>query len=219
MPVPPSRRTLPGIPAGSLRVEPQQARARETVEQLLACAVRILASEGGDALTTSALAEAADVRVRTVYRYFPNRQAVLAAVAERLAAEQESVLGDFPRIADPGTPWDRAVKETVEEFVAAASVQPAQAAVRAAMRTAPELRSIDEALDARVADRLAAALRRRGARAPRARLDLAAATFVAAATAILERAALDPSGDGDAATAELVRLGEHYLGSYLPGAD
>lgn len=201
----------------ALRVAPAQERSRRTVERLLEAAVELLEEGGADALTTSALAARAQVRIRTVYRYFEDRRAVLVAVAERLAAEQEAELDGFAKVADPAIPWHRAVTATVEEFAAMAASQPAQGAVRAAMRASPALRAVDLALDRRLAGPLALALRRRGARASRRRLREAAATFLAAATGVLDHALLDDPGGRDAAVRELARLAEGYLGSYLPG--
>lgn len=200
----------------SLRVTPQQQRAKATVAHLLTTAAALLDEQGADALTTSALAQRADVRIRTVYRYFPNRQAILAALAQRLATEQDQAIGDFALLADPSVPWPVAVRRTTTDFVAMASAQPAQAQLRGALRTSPELRAIDDELNARLGDRLASALRRRGSRTPLPRLREAAATFIAAATAILDRAVLDSDTSPDSARREVARLAETYLGSYLP---
>lgn len=62
---------------------PRQARARVTVEALLEATTRIVEQGGYEALTTNRVAEVAGVSIGSVYEYFPNKQALLAAVAGR----------------------------------------------------------------------------------------------------------------------------------------
>ena len=67
-------------PGNHLRNVPTQARSRETFEKILATAVELLDELGWDGFNTNLLAERAGVRVSAVYRYFPNKEAVLAEV-------------------------------------------------------------------------------------------------------------------------------------------
>ncbi len=62
---------------------PQQARSRALVDAILDAAARILAKDGRESLTTNAVAVKAGVSIGSLYQYFPNREAVIAAVAER----------------------------------------------------------------------------------------------------------------------------------------
>lgn len=62
---------------------PKQARARVTMEALLDATARILGKGGYAALTTNRVAEVAGVSIGSVYEYFPNKQALLAALTER----------------------------------------------------------------------------------------------------------------------------------------
>jgi len=61
------------------RREPVQRRSRERVELILDAASELLAEGGVDALTTRALAARADIPVATIYRYFANREEIIAA--------------------------------------------------------------------------------------------------------------------------------------------
>lgn len=61
------------------RHQPVQRRSRERVEQILAAADELLARGGVEALTTRSLAEHAGIPVATIYRYFDNRDAIIAA--------------------------------------------------------------------------------------------------------------------------------------------
>jgi AcrR family transcriptional regulator len=63
------------------RKRPVQARSKQTVECILEAAARIFRAEGFEG-TTNRIAMLAGVSVGTLYEYFPNKQALLAELAE-----------------------------------------------------------------------------------------------------------------------------------------
>lgn len=63
---------------------PRQARSLATVEVILDAAALLLVDEGYEQATTNRIAERAGVSIGSLYQYFPNREAVVAAVAQRL---------------------------------------------------------------------------------------------------------------------------------------
>jgi AcrR family transcriptional regulator len=66
-----------------VRRQPQQGRARQTVEAVLDAVVRILKREGMSAVTTNRIAEVAGVSIGSVYQYFPDKRAIFIALHER----------------------------------------------------------------------------------------------------------------------------------------
>ena len=62
------------------RREPKQARSRVLVGAIVEAGRRILESDGPDALTTNRIAERAGISIGSLYRYFPNKQAIVAAI-------------------------------------------------------------------------------------------------------------------------------------------
>ena len=78
-----------GKRALSQRKRPRQARAKQTVEWVLIAAARVFRREGF-AATTNRIAEEAGVSVGSLYEYFPNKQALLATLAERHVLEAET---------------------------------------------------------------------------------------------------------------------------------
>jgi AcrR family transcriptional regulator len=69
----------------NLRRQPEQGRSRERVDGILAAARDLLAEEGSSRFTMSALAKRAGVTLASIYRYFPDKTAIVRALAERSA--------------------------------------------------------------------------------------------------------------------------------------
>ena len=67
----------------SIRTEPTQRRSTQRLDALLDAAAEIVDETGFDRLTTQMVAERAGASIGTVYRYFPDRVAVLHALRER----------------------------------------------------------------------------------------------------------------------------------------
>jgi len=66
-----------------VRNEPVQARSAARLSSLLDAAARVVDEYGYDRLTTAMVAERAGASIGTVYRYFPDRIAVLDALSSR----------------------------------------------------------------------------------------------------------------------------------------
>lgn len=123
--------------------QPRQARAKATVEALLDTAARLLASEGYAAVTTNRVAELAGVSIGSLYEYFPNKEALVAAALARALREivAEVTLGLREALARPDQPrggidhWMRAMVAALEQR---------EALLRAALREVPFLWSISE---------------------------------------------------------------------------
>lgn len=65
----------------ALRHVPTQARSRERLRRVLDAADAVLAREGAPAFTTTRVAAVAGVPVGSVYRYFPDKTAIVEALA------------------------------------------------------------------------------------------------------------------------------------------
>lgn len=62
---------------------PQRTGSRETVDVIFEATARILASDGRAGLNTNRIAEVAGISVGGLYGYFPNKNAILLAMARR----------------------------------------------------------------------------------------------------------------------------------------
>lgn len=71
-----------GVSTASRRRDPVQERSQETVSRVLAAAGRMLArGQSPQALTTAQIAAEAGLSVGALYRFFPDKQAVVDAIA------------------------------------------------------------------------------------------------------------------------------------------
>ncbi|MCU1546146.1 MAG: TetR/AcrR family transcriptional regulator [Homoserinimonas sp.] len=77
---------LPGTTA-TLRNEPVQARSTARLSRLLDAAAEVIDEIGFERLTTAMVAERAGASIGTVYRYFPDRIAVLQSLSMRTATD------------------------------------------------------------------------------------------------------------------------------------
>ena len=82
----------------SLRALPQQKRGQERIDKLLGAAAKLFAKVGYEETTTNAIAREARTSIGSLYQFFPNKEAILNALAgrylEELHAVHEQVLGD-----------------------------------------------------------------------------------------------------------------------------
>lgn len=74
------------------RALPQQERATRTVDLILTVTAQLLEEAGFEKLSTNAICERAGLTPPALYRYFPNKYAVLKALGERLMAAQNAAL-------------------------------------------------------------------------------------------------------------------------------
>lgn len=108
-----TRRQLKTTP----RKRPRQTRSKVTVDVILAATARVLVRLGFDGLTTNAVAEAAGVSIGSLYQYFPNKQALVAALIERrLDDKNAQTLSELVRVAQ--LPLAEAVRAMIELTIA-----------------------------------------------------------------------------------------------------
>jgi AcrR family transcriptional regulator len=103
-----------------MRKEPQQERARATVEAILEAAARILDRHGWARFTTNAVADAAGVSIGSLYQYFPDKLALVEAILRR---HFDDVLAAL-RTADEDTTRAARIERLVSGMIAAHSVHP-----------------------------------------------------------------------------------------------
>lgn len=74
------------------RTTPSQTRARNTFEAVLSTAGDLLGEVGFERLSTNLVCERAGITPPALYRYFPNKYAILSELARRLMAAQDEAV-------------------------------------------------------------------------------------------------------------------------------
>ena len=90
----------------TLRNEPVQARSTARLTRLLDAAAEVIDEIGYERLTTAMVAERAGASIGTVYRYFPDRIAILTSLSARTADEYIDAVSRELRGAGHATWWD-----------------------------------------------------------------------------------------------------------------
>ena len=99
------------------RRNPKQARAQATVGAVLEAAFQILEEDGEARLTTNLIAERAGVSIGTLYQYFEDREAILAAMGQRQAeATREGITSII--LESPETGSVRAIVKAIMSGIA-----------------------------------------------------------------------------------------------------
>ena len=105
------------------RKQPRQSRSRATVDTILEATARVLVKRGFDRLTTNAVAEAAGISIGSLYQYFPNKEALVAALIEKHVEEMNAaILSELARVAQ--LPMAQAVRAVIELTIEAHAIEP-----------------------------------------------------------------------------------------------
>ncbi|QVQ50183.1 TetR/AcrR family transcriptional regulator [Spiractinospora alimapuensis] len=100
------------------RKQPQQERSRETVAVLLEAAAQVFERDGYSATTTNRIAARAGVSIGSLYQYFPNKEALVAALAEQYLHDAEArVSATFHRLAEERSTLETLLWELVRFIV------------------------------------------------------------------------------------------------------
>jgi len=194
---------------------PRQARARETVEHILDTAIVLLDEVGVEGFNTNLLADRAAVRVRTVYRYFPNKTAVIVALGERAVSEWDQwAAAELARLDGHGD-WRPALEHATRGLLEILRDLPGQAALRRAMRAVPELYALDQRDNARMARAYAQALRRVNPGLAPARARRIARCLIESTVVIVDLALESSPAHASGLIDELVKMQRAYLETFL----
>ena len=194
----------------AVRTEPTQRRSTQRLDALLDAAAEIVDETGFERLTTQMVAERAGASIGTVYRYFPDRVAVLHALRERsIRRFRERVADDMERTAL--TTWWDVVDVSLDAFAALYRDEPGFSVVHAGRRE-----TADGDIEPEFAHRLASLIEAEFGGVPdpeelRFRLGVAIELGDALISRAFER---KPVGD-DRYLAEAKRLVHDYLAEHL----
>ncbi|RMJ06065.1 HTH-type transcriptional repressor Bm3R1 [Marinobacter litoralis] len=121
------------------RRKPVQARSRERVDSILRHAAEIFHENGVDGTSMSAIARNSGMSLASLYRYFPNKAAIVHALAEGHVEKMETALRE--RLQEVGL--SEAVDVLIDLFYEFYRTEPAYTAIWSGVESMPELRDLD----------------------------------------------------------------------------
>jgi AcrR family transcriptional regulator len=133
-----------------MRRQPRQERSRVRVRQILLAADAILSTEGFEALAMRRIAERAAVPVGSIYQFFPDKAALVDALARSYIEEFDAEIEAMVQQAAAG-PWPDLVGTLIDAFAGLYRAQPGYVALWAGRHLSPELARADEANNAAIA--------------------------------------------------------------------
>ncbi|WP_250289317.1 TetR/AcrR family transcriptional regulator [Streptomyces atroolivaceus] len=202
----------------NLRRVPVQQRSADRLARILDAGAALLDEAGYEQLSTRAVADRAGVPIGSVYRFFPNKRALVDALAERnLEAYARRVVARLGGI--PEREWRAAIDAVLDEYLAMKRSVPGFALVDFGPPV-PAAGPLDEEVNRLVAGRLTELLsghlgRGRDGAPSDAGLLRTVLVCVQAADALLQLAfRADPAGDPDLIAETRVLL-QAYLARIL----
>jgi AcrR family transcriptional regulator len=106
------------------RKEAVQDRSKQTVDAIMRATARVLVKDGWDGTSTNRIAEIAGVSIGSLYQYFPNKEAIVAALMEQHVHEMNRLL--VAAAAHVVTwPLEKAARHIIEAMIDAHRVDPA----------------------------------------------------------------------------------------------
>lgn len=223
---PRAKRAAPARSSGAVRrvpleakLVPQQRRARSTYDAILEAAGELLAEVGVERLSTNLVCRRAGITPPALYRYFPNKYALLKELGARLMAVQDEAVFAW-QDSTQKTPA-ASVEEQAERLRAIqAEVNartrrfPGGGWVMRALRAVPTLGAVRIASREAVAERDFAMLAERYPDVDRKVLRIAATLVVEVMYASTELVMDQPELDADLVTEEISYMAALYLDSF-----
>ncbi|MGN6127151.1 MAG: TetR family transcriptional regulator [Humibacter sp.] len=107
----------------AFRVEPSQERSLARIDALLDAAAIVVDEVGFDRLTTAQVAEESGASIGTVYRYFPDRIALLVALRDRAVRRYRLAASEQIERTAPST-WQAAIGCLIDTFASMFRTEP-----------------------------------------------------------------------------------------------
>ena len=205
------------LTAGGMRRKPRQARSQERVNRILDVAEELFASQGYAATTTNAIAAHAQVPIGSLYQFFPDKTAILQALALRYAEMLHRELTVTDEAEEATLSLSEYVSQLIDITDRFFTDNPSYHAIFMEVQgTMRELEEIDEASDAKLIQDLANSLARRGARLEPADYEAIAFVLVKAIGTLLWLSLSQEQTFRQRLVEETKRFTLKYLQSYFP---
>ncbi|MCF8068181.1 MAG: TetR/AcrR family transcriptional regulator [Desulfobacterales bacterium] len=144
------------------RAKPKQDRAIKTYELILKTSAELLVEVGLERFSTFIVAEKANLSMRSVYRYFPNKLSIIKALAEQYFERDLQILdGRYDSLKNLDINFVEALEVIIVSYYEMVSTDPTYMAIKKAFTGSQELMEYEEQINQKYAIELAKALKTR----------------------------------------------------------
>lgn len=204
-------------PELALRKVPQQARAKLTWDKILRATAELLDEVGMDGINTNLIADRAGVNISAIYKYFPNKYAILSRLAVQLNDLQTQLTIDYLDSLDESVSWKEMVNGMIDTMVEGTRNEKALMALQSAMLTNPDLKMIYRKSNEEVASVFIRALENYGIELPKNRRKLVGNCMGEIVPAMLDYSVSKGKRFDSRVIDELKRMQVAYIESYIDG--
>jgi AcrR family transcriptional regulator len=200
------------------KTQPLQDRSRATFDAILKAAGELLEEVGIEKFSTNLVCRRANLTPPALYRYFPNKYALLKELSQRLMGAQDVAV--YAWIDTGGLAHDETAAMAEQNLAILRQVIEVSAAfpgglwILRAMRAVPLLRDVRLASTTTVADRIFASLRERYRETDPERLRRAAWLTTEVSNAVIEMVLEGAHSDPEAVLAEACWMMARYYAGF-----
>ena len=198
-----------------LRRPPSQGRGLLTFERVLSTASDLLVTVGAEGLTTNLIASESGVNISSIYKYFPNKHAILVALFERYNRQRFDAVRALAETIGASEDWEHVLDKTIDKILLTRRAAPGNVALRRAMRSSPELAEIDQQANSFVANWFAEQVRQLTG-LPERRAQVVARLAIEAETALMDWWESPDVDYAPMVAREIKAMLRAYIGLYAP---
>ncbi|QIR35833.1 TetR/AcrR family transcriptional regulator [Tolypothrix sp. PCC 7910] len=205
----------PSTPGG-MRRKPRQARSQERVNRIIDVAEELFISQGYSATTTNAIASRAQIPIGSLYQFFPDKTAIVQALALRYEERlhQRLAILDNPELAK--LPLSTLVEQMIDITEQHFTENPGYYAIFMEVQgTLPEVQAVGDAADAQLIRDFATLLAQRQAELDTADYEAIAFVLVKAIGTLMWLSLSQEKAFRQRLVAETKRFTLNYLQSYF----
>lgn len=202
--------------AGGMRRTPRQGRSQERVNRILNVAEELFIAEGYTATTTNTIATRAQVPIGSLYQFFPDKAAILQALARRYTEKLHQALLEFHQQENLELPLPLYVEQMIEVTNRFFTTHPGYHAIFMEVQgTMPELGEIEATADTQLIQEFTRSIAQRNPALTREDCEAIAFVLVKTIGTLLWLALSQEGGFRDRLVAETKKLALGYLQTYF----
>jgi AcrR family transcriptional regulator len=190
---------------------PQQERGQRRMTSILDAAEQVFTEVGVDAATTNAIAERAGASVGSIYHFFPSKDAILLALAERYAEQMRALNAQAMPLEAVHLPVDELFDRVIFGHMRFTDETPAFGVVTDATTRKYGSCAVADRLDAAIMGQVRTFLAHRLPKLPAARREAATRLSVSTIGEVVESTVRLPRAEREAILRELKEMMVRYF--------